>query len=105
MKECPIAFSEAATIDIETTLGRLVDVFVADSAAKKLIDLIDKTVKRIQLFPLSAPILLSSTNEKTQTRVANVGPYLLFYTYEEETGIRVLRFLHSSQDWETWIAQ
>ena len=67
------------------------------SAAKALLDELDKTVERVARFPYSSELYRTDRPMRKEIRMVSVKNYVLYYAVAEET-VEIQRLIHGRRD-------
>lgn len=67
------------------------------SAAKALLDELDKTVERVARFPYSSELYRTDRPMRKEIRMVSVKNYVLYYAVTEET-VEIQRLIHGRRD-------
>ncbi len=91
-------FTDLALVDIENVLKYISDSLMNKIAAKNLIDLIEKTIENICLYPYSYPDCYYYFIDDITIRHAAIKHYILIYKINNDTSsIEILRFKYFKQ--------
>ena len=99
MRLYSVVYTPLAKDDIVNAADYIANTLMDQYAANRLIDGVERTTERLKVYPESAPLVGDDALCARGVRAATVLAYILFYQVNEESKtIRVVRFLHSTQD-------
>ena len=101
-----ILITAAAEKDMKSAAAYIDNNLMNPQAANDLLDEAERTILSLRSYPAAHPLAEDPVLRAWNIRHANIKNYLLFYTVSEDDGqIRIVRFLHSRQNWAALLKQ
>lgn len=95
-----VKYTSIAEEDLVSILNYLSDILKAPSAAKNLLDEIEKQTKVLENNPCIFPFAKDEYFKRKNIRHMNIKNYVLFYTIEEDKElVTVIRIMYARRDW------
>ena len=91
--------TDRAVRDIDNALRYIRNELGNETAAKNLMDDVDKCLERLCIFPESGAVVLAAYLPHTYVRKKVIGNHVLFYrVLKKEKIVRILRFVYGARN-------
>ena len=91
--------TDRAVRDIDNALGYIRNELGNETAAKNLMDDVDKCLERLCIFPESGAVVLAAYLPHAYVRKKVIGNHVLFYrVLKKEKIVRILRFVYGARN-------
>ena len=102
VSEYSVQFTDKSLSDLDEITGYLVENFGQLTAAKRLIDEVEKELQLVCRYPQSGSLVVNEYIHRNDIRKLVIEKYLLYYYADiEKEKIVVLRFVYGKRDINT----
>ncbi|HEX9062543.1 MAG TPA: type II toxin-antitoxin system RelE/ParE family toxin [Clostridia bacterium] len=97
-----LVYLPSAQEDLRGIVNYIADVLKAPEAAVDLVDVLDHSIRRLQMFPYSCRVFQPIEPLLDEYRVMPVNNYLIFYVVTESE-VEIRRIIYAKMDTQTII--